>query len=369
MTAINTNSIFEVTNDMLSRSVVSTGNTARLAAAFHKAKAGKPLTVGVIGGSITGGAAASSNSNCYGYKYCEWWKNTFSQSDISFVNAGIGATGSLFGVGRVENDLLSFSPDVVVVEFAVNDTNSDTDTQCYESLIRKILLNNNSTAIIMLFMVCADGSNAEECEIPLGRHYSLPMISYRSCVYPEILGGKLSWGDISPDDIHPNDLGHEIAAKMLTNYTEKLYSEIDSLSSDIPVVPQPLFGDTYKCARFFTPENMSPISSGGFEIIDMPFYNMKKGLRTNSKDPSPIIYSFTAKKIILFFRKSVEENAGCVDINIDGEFIMSIDSSFPGGWGSYCASQVLLDTDTISAHVLSVTPRGGEFSFWGIMTV
>ncbi len=44
-----------LTKQVIARSQVSTGNTARLAKVFAKARRGEPITLGVIGGSITGG--------------------------------------------------------------------------------------------------------------------------------------------------------------------------------------------------------------------------------------------------------------------------------------------------------------------------
>ncbi|HPM83543.1 MAG TPA: hypothetical protein PLF81_22720, partial [Candidatus Anammoximicrobium sp.] len=43
-----------------SRSVVTAGDTARLQRALAKGRRGEPVTVAVIGGSITAGAGASS---------------------------------------------------------------------------------------------------------------------------------------------------------------------------------------------------------------------------------------------------------------------------------------------------------------------
>ena len=47
-----------------SRSVVTAGDTARLQQALAKGRRGEPVTVAVIGGSITAGAGASSREKC-----------------------------------------------------------------------------------------------------------------------------------------------------------------------------------------------------------------------------------------------------------------------------------------------------------------
>ena len=42
-----------------------------------------------------------------------------------FINVGIGATDSYLGVHRVTADVLDKEPNLVLVEFAVNDSNTN----------------------------------------------------------------------------------------------------------------------------------------------------------------------------------------------------------------------------------------------------
>ena len=66
-------------------------NTDRLFHVFAKARRGEPITVGVIGGSITAGAMASATEKNYASLVTQWWRQTFPKSNIRLVNAGIGA--------------------------------------------------------------------------------------------------------------------------------------------------------------------------------------------------------------------------------------------------------------------------------------
>ena len=97
---------------------------------------GQKVTIGVIGGSITGGAGASSWEKSYGPLVAEWWRQTFPQAHINFVNAGIGGTGSLYGAVRCARDLLVHKPDFVITEFAVNDGDDQTCREAFEGLTR-----------------------------------------------------------------------------------------------------------------------------------------------------------------------------------------------------------------------------------------
>ena len=110
-----------LTRDMIARSQVSNGDLTRLTSVVAKARRGEPITIGVIGGSITVGAFASKPENSYAGRLLAWWQETFPQCEFRLVNAGAGGTGSMVGALRADKDLLFAKPDLVVIEFAVND--------------------------------------------------------------------------------------------------------------------------------------------------------------------------------------------------------------------------------------------------------
>ena len=70
-----------------------------------------------IGGSITaaGGVSASGGSKV------STWLGEKTGKKVNFYNAGIGGTGSDFGITRLYDDVVSRDPDIVFVEFSVND--------------------------------------------------------------------------------------------------------------------------------------------------------------------------------------------------------------------------------------------------------
>ena len=186
-----------------SRSVVTAGDTARLQQALAKGRRGEPVTVAVIGGSITAGAGASSREKNYGSLMAQWWREAFPQAKIELVNAGIGATGSNYGALRAQRDLLDRRPDFVVVEYGVNDPNSRESAETLEGLIRQILKQPQQPAVVLLFMMHRNGTNAQEWHGKVGRHYGLPMFSLRDALWPEIEAGRLKWEDVEADTVHP----------------------------------------------------------------------------------------------------------------------------------------------------------------------
>lgn len=96
-------------------------NLTRLKECMLRAEDGAELTIGFFGGSITQGSLATKPENCYAYRVFSWWKQKFPQAVFHYVNGGIGGTTSHFGVSRAETDVLMYQPDVVFVDFSVND--------------------------------------------------------------------------------------------------------------------------------------------------------------------------------------------------------------------------------------------------------
>ena len=108
---------------------------------MRRAMKGEKLTIGFFGGSITQGCLATEHERAYSYRVFQWWKDTFPQAEISYVNGGIGGTTSYFGASRIWQDLLVYQPDVVVVDFSVNDREGQEAffQETYEGVIRRIL--------------------------------------------------------------------------------------------------------------------------------------------------------------------------------------------------------------------------------------
>jgi lysophospholipase L1-like esterase len=199
------------------QALVSTGDLSRVRQVLERARRGEPVTVAVIGGSITAGAKASRPELRYGNRVADWWRTAFPQAKVTFVNAGIGATGSNFGALRARRGLLSHNPDFVVVEYGVNDGNTQAFAETLEGLVRQILKQPNRPAVVQLFMMHQGGGNAQEWHGKVGAHYRLPIVSYRDALWPENQASRIAWDAVMADEVHPNDLGHACAAEYVNH--------------------------------------------------------------------------------------------------------------------------------------------------------
>jgi lysophospholipase L1-like esterase len=255
-----------VPSDLIARSQLAAGDRWRLHHAFAKARRGEPLTLGVIGGSITAGALASSPERSYVASVLAWWRARFPQSQARLINAGVGGTGSLYGTFRVQRDLLAAEPDVVIVEFAVND--AWVDGAAYEGLLRQILARPNAPAVVPLFMMWQGGGNDQEMQSRVGAHYHLPMVSFRDALWPEIAAGRIRWQDYIVDKVHPNDAGHAFAARCITALLERTGAEEAPRGPDpLDPLPAPLHSDAFQFVEWREASTLTPARNEGWTPV------------------------------------------------------------------------------------------------------
>lgn len=357
------------TEDMIRRAVVNPGNTARLADAMKRAQAGKKITIGTIGGSITQGTAASTTDERYANRALQWWAKTFPKAQLDFVNAGIGATDSYIGVHRVDADLLSKKPDVVIVEFSVNDTDAALNLQTYDSLVRKILQAENHPAVILLFTTQEDGTSLQDTHMQIGSAYNLPMISYKNAVLPEIEAGKFTWKDISPDNIHPNSVGHGIIGELLWSYFNSVYAKLDQIdTSDLTFKATPVTKDLYAKGQLLDSKTLTPKTMQGFEQAEVSnqFPN-----DWTTKEGGELTFEVTGSNIGVLYYKTVDGKSGQYCVYVDDRLIQVLDGDFTGGWGNYAQAQQVYTSDTPSTHTVTIKQLEGtdltQFTVLGLL--
>ena len=357
------------TEDMIRRAMINPGNTARLADAMKRAQAGEKITIGTIGGSITQGTAASTTDERYANRALQWWAKTFPKAQLDFVNAGIGATDSYIGVHRVDADLLSKKPDVVIVEFSVNDTDAALNLQTYDSLVRKILQAENHPAVILLFTTQEDGTSLQDTHMQIGSAYNLPMISYKNAVLPEIEAGKFTWKDISPDNIHPNSVGHGIIGELLWSYFNSVYAKLDQIdTSDLTFTATPVTKDLYAKGQLLDSKTLTPKTMQGFEQAEVSnqFPN-----DWTTKEGGELTFEVTGSNIGVLYYKTVDGKSGQYCVYVDDRLIQVLDGDFTGGWGNYAQAQQVYTSDTPSTHTVTIKQLEGtdltQFTVLGLL--
>ena len=350
-----------LTDAMYQRALLNEGNKARLASVMKRAENGEKITVGTIGGSITQGSLASNPDNCYASLFYKYWKEKFPSTEVEFVNAGIGGTNSYLGVHRVEPQLLAYEPDVVIVEFSVNDGDRLMNKYSYDSLVRKILNAPSQPAVILLFTTQENGTSLQETHLEIGRAYDLPSLSYREIVYPEVAAGTLDWKAISPDNIHPNDEGHSLIGQLLSRYLDSVYDERDSIdTSDLSFDTPAYTADYYADAVMLGSDDITPLEMTGFEKAGNGVYPSLFPDNFVTEDEGYLKFETDCKCLGFFYVKTTSGKGGKYDVYIDGERKGTLDADFTGGWGTYGETQQVLISKETEHHTVEVKLAEGS---------
>ena len=322
--------------------IVRLGSTARLRAALDRAAAGERVTLGFIGGSITQGFSASSPETCYAHRVYDWWRETFGGAE--YINAGIGATTSAFGAVRVEEDLLRYGPDVVFVEFSVNDQNTDHFAETYESLLRRILRWSGAPAVVLLHNMLYDtGYSTEETHSAVGAHYDLPAVSLHRALWESIRTGVIEARSLTPDGLHPNDAGHALLAGLVTDLLETVRQ---SEANAEPPLPPPLTANAYEHSVRYRNDNAAP-ELRGF----VPDPRPQEGITdifsrgwTASAPGDAIVFEVEGTCLAVQYRKTIRRPAPVAVAVVDGAegAPIVLDANFAGDWGECLYLQDLL---------------------------
>lgn len=352
---------------MLPLLMYTQGNSVRVAKVIRKLQAGEEVTVAYLGGSITQGSGADGET-CYAALTTKWLKEQFPDAKINYVNAGIGATGSYIGVHRCDTQVLSSDPDLVFIDFSVNDTSDRIaiNKLTYEGLIRKIWQYDSAPGIICIAMTQEDGTSVQSAHGEVTSKYSIPLISYHDAMLDFLSSNdSVQWSDISGDNIHPNVAGHAILSSMITTYIQYISDNLDSIGETEPELAAPgENGAKYEKAQLLTTDDAQPVSNGAFLKREMTFGGFNNPWIAKSNDSSftdddALVIEVEAQNIGILYGKLVSA-AGYADIFIDDEFVTTINADFSGGWGSYVEFAELKSFESSGKHTLKIVPKGTE---------
>lgn len=350
---------------MVDRSLLSVGDMTRMSDVFQKAQNGEDITVAYIGGSITEGYNAGT-TEFYAKTCTDLLQGYFPDITVTGVNAGISGTPSLLGNLRLERDVLSADPDIVFVEFAVNDGQEADYKNAYESLVRTLLTQEKDIAVVLLFTVLDSGYTCQEHMSKIGANYDLPMISVHDSVYEEIEAGRMTWQDYSNDQSHPNAYGHKFITDFVDNYYQKVLPVVaENVGEVSKELPDPVFSAKYMNMHYMDSATMDGVELDGFEQYDThgSFHN---GWMYRGTDGGSMKFTVDCSVLEMVFKANNSDKYGTADIYVDGEKVKSVVSNMSDGWNNPVTAY-LIDNDSSAEHTVEIRMEGGVTQAFFVM--
>ncbi|MBE6636809.1 MAG: SGNH/GDSL hydrolase family protein [Ruminococcaceae bacterium] len=214
----------------------------------------KKLTVMYYGGSVTHGAGASdSEKTSWRGLFGDWLKTSFPDAEITNLSAAISGTGSKLGLYRLETDVVPYCPDLIFIEYAINDyylKDGHEEIRIQnETMIRRLYEMNPKIDIVYLFTenVTTAGSQTvlhagSKPQNEVAEYYGLNSIALGRALTDTITdkssASSAEWKTYFQDGVHPIDAGyaryfevikefliHEVAAYQGEQATDKVLPE------------------------------------------------------------------------------------------------------------------------------------------------
>ena len=163
------------------------------------------INIVYIGGSLTQGSG-STFGGWVGLA-SEYFKNKFGADRVVNHNVGIGGTTSQYGMFRFAQDVLSKNPDMVFIEFVLNDGgNSDARGASMETMIRTLLELDDVPYVNFVYTKYPGSSHiVPHNHTQVARHYGIPEIYVKGSYVDD----ETEETYYRPTDrVHPNDTGY-----------------------------------------------------------------------------------------------------------------------------------------------------------------
>lgn len=239
---------------------------------IRKANAGdgREIRVAYLGGSITAAPG-------WRVKSLEGFQKRFPGVKWSENHAAIGGTGSDLGVFRVGQDALAHKPDLLFVEFAVNDGGADPAQihRAMEGIVRQTWAADPETDIIFVYTVsepfladlkagkCSRSASAME---ELADHYAIPSMHFGVEVQKRLEAGSLIFKGEAPakdakpdpaapmlfstDGVHPlTETGHVLYAETVARGFDELVKAAAATAAVPHALGEPLRADHWAAAK------------------------------------------------------------------------------------------------------------------------
>lgn len=356
-----------------------------------KLRGGKDVAVGFLGGSITAAPG-------YRPKIMAWLQKEFPTAKLREINAAIGGTGSDLGAFRVGQDVLQHKPDLLFVEFAVNDGSAAPEQihRTMEGIVRQTWRNDANTDIAFVYTfsepMLADLragrlSRSASAMEDVADHYAIPTVCMGleaarmekegklifKAADPKTDAEKAAVGDrmiFSSDGVHPHpETGHELYTKALA----RSLTAIKDVGQAVPhALKEPLDAMNWEKAKIV--QVKPAMLSGAWKSLDAGKDDMAKrfakqlpgGLQLAATPGDTITFKFRGRQAA--FYDLLGPDGGMVELTVDTKPSRKI-ARIDGYCTYHRLAQVGIVSEnadgehTVSAKLLSDAPDKAKLLF------
>lgn len=303
---------------------------------YYKLNTKKKLNIAYFGGSITAGFGAT-DAERYSYRaiVTNWFKKQFPSANIKETNAAIGGTGTAYGIYRAVTDLKLESatekPDLVFLEFAINDIYDGTKTATAKSNLEYIIrtvYKYSSDADIFLVLTTDQACMNNDYDMlvahrSIAEAYNIPYICVGKMLWDEMLAenkGQYPTASIYNkyfhDTVHPANGGYAKYAGYITSF----FADAFASKGSAQVSPQ----------NSYMPSNpLNPLPSSPY-ISNLKGQSAPTGISvdgdghiTSNSNGATLKFTFCGTDLSVWQWGTA--HSGVLSVNIDGNALANVD--------------------------------------------
>lgn len=183
------------------------------------------ITVCYIGGSLTqGGAGGVLAKDNFAGKTTAFLQQAFPDKKVNGVNAGVGGTGSNYGILRLKKDVISYNPDIVMIEFTGNDSgyNQEDVKKQAEGIVRQLNAMDEPPMIVFYYAPGNTAEKYEDCRATyneIAARYSIPVIDGSDYIWNKYWGNYPSEEELDKffiyDRVHYTAYGYSVQSEYI----------------------------------------------------------------------------------------------------------------------------------------------------------
>ncbi len=306
---------------------------------LEKLERGRAVRIVYLGGSIT------NANDGWRPQSLKWFQERHPNSKIEGINAAISGTGSDLAAFRLKHDVLRYEPDLLFVEFAVNDswTSEGRIQRAMEGVVRQTWRASPHCDIVFVYTI-HEGmlKDLQAGELPravksheiVANHYAIPGVLFGLEVARLEKEGKLvftaNWPQteeeraalegripFSADGAHPYATGHALYVQALARSVAKMQG---AGRCGPRTLPQALFPDNYEYVTG-TPLSEAKLSPGwrkldsGEDAIAREFSNELPEVWLAEEPGETITVRFLGTSLMVF--DAVGPDCGQIIVTVD----------------------------------------------------
>jgi len=298
-----------------------------LASLAHLAATRRSLRLAYLGGSLTEGSGSSDRATLsWRAQTTRFFRETFPDAEIHEIYAAIGGTGSYLGAFRLQSDVLAAQPDLVFVEFAVNDNQVPESRvlRSLEGIVRhlrtaapacEIVLVLNGTAEYFADYTAGRTPAAVALHQRVAAHYGIPALHTGHALWREFAEGRATTADLFTDGVHATDAGYAIYAETVRAFLRAALAASSAQLAVTPTsLPAPITSTPLERAVLI---DAWALAGEGWQRCDQTLAGRYPHYVESTAPGAAFTYAFTGTDIGLYWL--IAPDSGEIECSLDGQ--------------------------------------------------